>query len=137
MSKQEKYFVQVDAYQKWTPGVYREVNAEELDVLLDHYGRKVLQIVSNGTKGAMAMLACFKSRINGGCYSDMINAYRLLSDDPKNLVEREHELRHLWNQYEELWCIRYFGTVEAYHLTEAAKAKEYFERYHKSKEAPK
>ena len=134
MPKQKEYLVQVDAYKKWTPGVYRKVSADELDALLDHYGRMVLHIVSNGTKGAMAMWACFKSRINGGCYSDMINAYSLLTDDTQNLVTREHELRHLWNQYEELWRIRYHGTVEQYYLDRAAEAKERFEKYNPREE---
>lgn len=129
MHKQETYLIQVDAYKKWTPGTYRAVSKEELDDLLDYYGGTILRMVSNGQNGAMAMWACFKSRIAGGCYSDMINAYRLLSGDMKSLVDREHELRHLWCQYEELWRIRYYGTVEAYHLDRAKKAKEYFEKY--------
>lgn len=129
MGKSKRYLVQVDANKKWTPCTYREVDEEELDAILDYYGGTILRIVSNGNKGAMAMWACFKSRIAGGCYSDMINAYRLLSDDSKSLVDREHELRHIWNQYEELWRIRYYGTVEAYYLAKAEKAREYFDKY--------
>lgn len=132
--EQKIYMVQVDEYMHWTPSKYRPVTAEKLDEILDKYGRAILNIVSNGEKGAMAMWACFKDRISGGSYSDMINAYRLLTDDSKNLVEREHELRHLWDKYEELWCIRFFGTVEAYHLEKAQIAKEHFERYCKAKE---
>lgn len=127
--KNEKFFVQVDQYKKWSPGKYREVTREELDELLEHFGNRVLRMCSNGSEGAMAMWACFKSNINHGCYSDMINAYRLLTDDSKSLVDREHELRHAWNEYEELWQIRYYGTVEAYYLEQAQKAKEYRERY--------
>lgn len=134
MSEKKEYMVQVDAYKKWTAGKYRTVTKDELDDLLDHYGRMILRIVSNGQQGAMAMWACFKSRINSGCYGDMINAYRLLTDDRQSLVDREHELRHLWYQYEELWRIRYYGTVEAYYLARAKKEKEYFENYAKPKE---
>lgn len=134
--KNEKFMIQVDAHKNWAPGKYREVTRDELDALLEHFGHKVLNICSNGCEGAMAMWACFKSNINGGCYSDMINAYRLLTDDRKSLVDREHELRHAWNQYEELWQIRYFGTVEAYYLDEAKRAKEYRERYLKTDDKP-
>lgn len=134
MSEQKEFLVQVDEYKKWTPCVYRTVTMDEMDALLAHYGGMVLRLVSNGTQGAMAMWACFKSNINGGCYSDMINAYRLLTDDSRSLVDREHELRHLWNQYKELWQIRYYGTVEAYHLKRAAEAKERLDRYAKSKQ---
>ncbi len=110
-------------------GKYRKVNAEELDEILKKYGDRVLSICSSRSRGAMTMWACFKSRINSGCYSDMINAYTLLSDDPKSLHEREHELRHAWDEYEELWAIRYHGTLEQYYLDEAKKAREHAERY--------
>lgn len=129
MAEQKEFWVQVDQYKKWTHGVYRKVTKEELDALLEHYGGTIMRIVSNGSKGAMAMLACFKSRIYAGCYSDMINAYRLLTDDPKSLVDREHELRHLWEQYVELWRIRYYGSVEAYYLERAKEERKHFERY--------
>lgn len=129
MNEQKQFWVQVDAYRHWTPGTYRAVTKEELDDLIDHYGGTILRLVSNGKQGAMAMWACFKSNISGGCYSDMINAYRLLTDDKKSLVDREHELRHLWKQYEELYRIRYYGSVEAYHRRRAAEAKVYYERY--------
>lgn len=129
MNEQKQFWVQVDAYKHWTPGTYRSVTKDELDALIDHYGGTIMRLVSNGEQGAMAMWACFKSNISGGCYSDMINAYRLLTDDKKSLVDREHELRHLWKQYEELYRIRYYGTVEAYHLKRAAEAKERFEKY--------
>lgn len=132
IDKNEKFFVQVDQYKKWSPGKYREVTCDELDELLEHFGNRVLRMCSNGSEGAMAMWACFKSNINGGCYSDMINAYRLLTDDSKSLVDREHELRHAWNEYKELWQIRYYGTVEAYYLEQAQKAKEYRERHLKA-----
>lgn len=127
--RQEEYYIQVDKYNKWDPGHYHKVTADELDKILDHFGSIVLRKCANGAEGAMAMWACFKSSINGGCYSDMINAYRLLTDDPKSLVDREHELRHAWYQYKELWQIRYYGTVENYYLEQAKKAKEYCERY--------
>lgn len=129
--KNEKFLVQVDQNKKWSPGEYREVTREELDELIECFGNRVLRMCSNGKEGAVAMWACFKSAINHGCYSDMINAYRLLSDDPKSLVDREHELRHAWNEYQELWRIRYYGTVEAYYLEQAQKAKEYRERHMK------
>lgn len=127
--KKDFYYVQVDEYKKWSSGKYRKVTADELDELLKVFGDKVLNLCSNGSEGAMAMWACFKSRINGGCYSDMINAYRLLTDDSKSLVDREHELRHAWDEYEELWRIRYFGTVENYYLKKASEARERYEKY--------
>lgn len=129
--KQEKYFVRVDKWKHWTSDKYHEVTCEELDALLDHWGKEILSIVSNGRKGVMAMWACFKSRINGGCYSDMINAYQLLTDDHQSLVDREHELRHKWKEYEELWRIRYYGSVHNYYKE---KAKEEEAQYNKRME---
>lgn len=129
LNSETEYWIQVDEHKKWTPCKYRKVTKEELDVILDHYGAMILRIVSNGNKGTMAMWACFKNRICGGGYSDLINAYRLLTDDSKSLVEREHELRHLWNQYEELWCIRYHGSVENYYIEQAADARAHFLKY--------
>ena len=129
MTDKREFLVQVDEYGNWTEGKYRKVNAEELDEILKKYGDRVLSICSSRSRGAMTMWACFKSRINSGCYSDMINAYTLLSDDPKSLHEREHELRHAWDEYEELWAIRYHGTLEQYYLDEAKKAREHAERY--------
>lgn len=126
--KRESYLVRVDQFNNWTPIEYRKVDAEELDSILDVFGKRVLDICSSGNRGSMAMWACFKSRINGGCYGDMINAYRVLTDDSKSLVDREHELRHCWEEYEELWRIRYFGSVEEYHLQKAKEAKEQFEK---------
>lgn len=131
--RQESYLVHVDAHNNWTPCTYREVTADELDKILEAFGNKIMRICSNGKNGAMTMWACFKSRINGGCYHDMINAYRLLSDDSKDLVTREHELRHLWNQYEELWRIRYYGTVENFYLQRAKESKEELDKYYTSK----
>ena len=128
---QKTYLVRVDERKEWTPINYREVTKEELDDLLEVYGGKVLSICSNGKQGSMSMWACFKNHISKGCYSDLINAYRILSDDNKSLVDREHELRHAWNQYIELWRIRHFGSVENYYLEKANEAKEYFERYNK------
>ena len=129
MTDKREFLVQVDEYGNWTEGKYRKVNAEELDEILKKYGDRVLSICSSRSRGAMTMWACFKSRINSGCYSDLINAYALLSDDPKSLHEREHELRHAWDEYEELWAIRYHGTLEQYYLDEAKKAREHAERY--------
>jgi len=134
MTDKREFLIQVDEYGNWTDGKYRKVSAEELDKILEQYGARVLSICSNGKEGAMIMWACFKSRINHGCYSDMINAYRLLSDDARSLVDREHELRHLWDKYEELWAIRYHGTLENYYREEAEKAREYAERYQKKEE---
>ena len=127
--KREHYYIEVDEYGKWQYGKYRKVTADELDIILDDYAGKILKICSKGNKGAMIMWACFKSRLCGGCYHDMINSYSLLTDDSKSLVDREHELRHLWEEYETLWQIRYYGTVEQYYLDEAAKAKEHYEKY--------
>ena len=129
MARQEVYLVPVDKNDKYTPCLYRAVTADELDRLLEKFGNRVLSIVSRGEQGAMAMWACFKSRVNNGVYSDIINAYRLLTDDSKSLVDREHELRHAYNEYHELWCIRYFGSVENYFLEEAKRAREHFEKY--------
>ena len=129
MSEERKYLVQVDKNGYWASGKYREVSKSELDDLVDAYGKKVLSICSNGSTGVMSMWACFKSRISGGCYSDIINAYSLLSDDTKSLVDREHELRHAWKEYEELWRIRYFGSVSEYYIAKAKEAKEREESY--------
>lgn len=130
--RQEFYYAQVDPNTNcysWTEGKYHKLTLEQMDDALKKWGDKILNIVSNGKEGAMAMWACFKSRINYGCYSDMINAYRLLTDDHKSLVDREHELRHAWNHYEELWQIRYYGTVENYLKEELERAKERYQRY--------
>ena len=130
--RQEFYYAQVDPKTNdysWTECKYHKLTLEQMDDALQKWGNKVLHIVSNGKEGAMAMWACFKSHINSGCYSDMINAYRLLTDDHKSLVDRERELRHAWNHYEELWQIRYYGTVENYLKEELERAKERYQRY--------
>lgn len=129
MAKQEFYYIRVDRYGKWTPCEYRKVSCEELDELIDHYGKHMLSLCSNGEHGAMAMWAFFKNKIGKGCYNDMINAYRLLSNDSKSLVGREHELRHVWEEYEELWRIRYHGTVEAYFLSKAEESRKRQKKY--------
>lgn len=129
MAKKDFYYVRVDKKGLWTPCKYRQVTREELDKLVEDYGKKVLVLCSNGTIGAMSMWACFKSRICSGCYSEMISMYQLLSGDTKSLVDREHELRHMWKQYEELWQIRVFGSVENFHTKRAEEAKEHFENY--------
>lgn len=131
MTEQKVYLVPVDKNDKYTPCSYRAVTADELDRLLEKFGNRVLDIVASGERGAMAMWACFKSRISDGCYSDIINAYQLLTNDSKSLVEREHELRHAYNEYHELWCICYFGSVENYYLKKAEDARQHFERYAK------
>lgn len=124
MSEEKNTFlVRVDIYGKWTPTDYRKVTKEELDELIDTYGGKVKELCSSGERGAMTMWAYFKNKIDKGCYSDIINAYRLLNDDSKSLVEREHEFRHLFDQYTELWRIRHYGSVEKYHLAKAEEAK--------------
>lgn len=134
MAKKEYYMVRVDKNGMWTPCEYRRVTCNELDMLLDTYGKNVLGLCSNGSNSAMAMWAYFKSKICGGCYGDMINAYRLLTDDSKSLVDREHELRHMWDKYQELWRIRYFGSVENYYLEKAKESKEHFNTYYKDTE---
>lgn len=127
--KQDYYYVRVDERGKWEPCKYRKVTCDELDKLVDDYGKTVLRMCSYGTQGVMAMWACFKNCIDGGCYSDMINAYRLMSGDSKSLVDREHELRHAYKQYEELYRIRYYGSVEQYHLKMAEEARERLCKY--------
>lgn len=134
MAKKDYYYVRVDEKGVWTPCKYRKVTREELDKILDNYGKRVLALCSNGTIGAMAMWACFKSRICSGCYSEMISMYQLLSNDTKSLVDREHELRHMWYQYEELWQIRVAGSVENYYLNKAEESKKHFENYCKEDE---
>ena len=109
------YFIRVDVYNKWTPCEYRKVSKEELDNILEDYAGKLKSICSCGERGAMTMWAYFKNKLDKGCYSDIINAYRLLCADNKSLVDREHEFRHLYDQYRELWQIRYYGSVEEYH----------------------
>lgn len=128
MHKNNTYRVRVDIHKNWTTNQFREVTSEELDAILEHFGNKVLYLCSNGTQGAMTMWAVFKNRINHGCYSDIINAYRLMSGDRKSLVDREHELRQAWKEYEELWQIRYHGSVEQYYLDRAQEAKEFFDK---------
>lgn len=130
MAKKDFYYIRVDEKGIWTPCKYRKVTREELDKILDTYGKKVLAICSNGTIGAMSMWACFKSRICSGCYSEMISMYQLMSNDTKSLVDREHELRHMWYQYEELWQIRVAGSVENYYLNKAEESKKHFENYY-------
>lgn len=124
MQKNTRYFVRVDKYGVWTPTEYREVTRDELDSLIIKFGNRVLDICSRGQEGAMIMWAFFKSRIRNGSYEDMINAYRLMSTDHKSLVDRETEIRHLWQQYEELWQIRYYRTVEEYYLKKAEEARQ-------------
>ena len=134
--RQEFYYAQVDPKTNdysWTDCKYHKLTIEQMDDALEKWGNKILHIVGNGKEGVMAMWACFKNRINSGCYSDMINAYRLLTDDHKSLVDREHELRHAWNHYEELWQIRYYGSVENYLKEELERAKKYYQNYFKEK----
>lgn len=125
MEKQTKFLVRVDQYGNWTEDKYREVTRDELDAILVKYSRQLMNLVA-GRPGAMAMWACFKnvtSAVSGcGGYSDVINAYRMLTDDVKSLEDREHELRHFWKKYDELKQIRYHGSVEAYHCKMAEEA---------------
>lgn len=129
MSKREFYYVRVDKNNNWTSTKYRKVTDKELDKIIIYFKNKILQICSNGSQGAMTMWAYFKNLTCAGCYNDIINAYSLLSNDYKSLVDREHEFRHLWNQYRELYKIRYYGSVEEYHLAMAKNAKNDFEKY--------
>lgn len=126
MEKDTKFLVRVDQYGNWTEDKYREVTRDELDEILAKFSRQLMDLVS-GKPGAMAMWACFKNvtcAVSGcGGYSDAINAYRMLTDDHKSLEDREHELRHFWNKYDELKKIRYHGSVEAYYLKKAEEAK--------------
>lgn len=122
MDKEAKFLIRVDQYGNWTADKYREVTRDELDKILEKYSRQLMDLVA-GPRGAMAMWACFKNVAGTGSYADAINAYRMLTDDHKSLEEREHELRHFWNKYEELKKIRYHGSVEAYHLKKAEEAK--------------
>lgn len=127
MSNKKEYLVPVGASNEWLGNKYRKVSREELDKILEIYSNDILKIISNGEQGVMTMWAYFKNRLCGGCYGDIINAYRILSNDNKSLVDREHELRHAYQRYKELWRIRYFGSVEAYHLAKAKEAKEKLE----------
>jgi hypothetical protein len=129
MSNNKVYAVRVDEDFNWTPTRFRKVDLEELDRILKVYGNTVKDICSRGSQGAMTMWAYFKSRIDSGCYSDMINAYSLLSNDNKSLVDREHELRHAFEQYKELWAIRYFGSLENYFRKKASEAEETLKKY--------
>ena len=133
MQNNTRYFVRVDHYGVWTPTEYREVTRDELDSLIIKFGNRVLDICSSGQEGAMIMWAFFKSRIRNGSYEDMINAYRLMSTDHKSLVDRETEIRHLWQQYEELWQIRYYGTAEEYYLKRAEEARQFRDSHLKNK----
>ena len=123
------FLVRVDENGKWTSTKYRKVGVKELDEILDKYRAELRRICGNGKQGAMTMWAFFRNKIDGGCYSDLINAYDLLGDDSKSLVDREHEFRHLFNQYEELWQIRYHNSVEEYHLGKAEDAKKKLDDY--------
>lgn len=129
MVKREFYYVPVDKNNRWTPCNYRKVTCEELDKILQVYREEILKMCKNGSQGAMTMWAYFKNVTCSDCYGDMVNAYSLLSNDHKSLVTREHEFRHMWNNYQELWRIRYFGTLEEYYLKKAAEAKERMEKY--------
>lgn len=124
-----KYAVRVDIYNKWTPTQYRYVSRDELDTIIKIYGNEVKEICSRGNQGAMTMWAYFKSIIDSGCYSDMINAYRLLSGDNISLVDREHELRHAFEQYKELWAIRHYGSLSEYYLKKAKEAENTWKKY--------
>lgn len=128
MAKQDFYYVPVEVNGDWNSCKYRKVSLEELDELLDLYRNKVLEICRNGEKGVMAMWAFFKNTM-GVAYTDMANAYDLLTDDHKSLVDREHELRHEYNHFKELHHIRYYGSVEEYHLVCADNAKKRLGKY--------
>lgn len=134
MDKDTKFLVRVDQFDNWTEDRYREVTRDELDEILIKYAGQLMDLIS-GNRGAMAMWACFKNVTGSGCYADAINAYRMLTDDHKSLVEREHELRHFWNKYDELRKIRYYGSVEAAYLKRAEEAKECKERILREQEA--
>lgn len=123
------YAVRVDENFNWTSTKYRKVDLEELDKILKYYGNKVKELCSNGSQGAMTMWAYFKSRIDSGCYSDMINAYELLTDDSKSLVDREHEFRQTYEQYRELWAIRYYCSLENFYRKKALEAEETLKKY--------
>lgn len=123
------FFVRVDENGKWTPTKYRKVGVEELDDILNSYKAELRRICGCGKRGAMTMWAYFRNRIDGGCYSDLINSYELLGEDSKSLVDREHEFRHMFMQFEELWQIRYYSTVEEYYLKKAEEAKDKLNNY--------
>lgn len=127
--KREFYYVRVDARNKFTPTKYHKVTCEELDEMIDVFADRVLSICSNGNNGAMTMWACFKSALCRGCYSDLINAYRLLSGDSKSLVDREHELRHAWEEYIELKRIRLYGSLYEYYMKKAEESKRVYDKY--------
>lgn len=111
--KMESYKVPVDQFYNWTWDRYLEVSEAELDKIIRIYAKRVMDRCE-GPNGAMAMWAYFEEKTNNGGYEAACNAYRLLSGDNKTLTDREHELRRLFEQWRELWAIRYFDSYSNY-----------------------
>lgn len=130
-SNNKTYKVPVDPHGNWIEnrgGVYI-LDEETLDKIISKYEGEIYRLIE-GRKGVMAMWACFLNHlsIRGTCsYSSAINAYCIMSDDHKSLVDREHELRHKWNQYEILWKIRYHGSLTQYYEDKLKEKREWEE----------
>lgn len=117
----EFYWVPTDKFGNWTPDNEIKMTADELDKIIDKYEGQIYRMIE-GREGAMTMWACFLNHMDKG-YSSAINSFRLLTNDHRSLVDREHELRHKWNQYRELQHIRYYGSSTEYyeHMVEECK----------------
>ena len=110
--KLEYYWVPTDKFGNWTPDKEIKMTADELDKIIDKYEGEIYRMIE-GREGAMTMWACFLNHMQKG-YSSAINSFHLLTNDHRSLVDREHELRHKWNQYRELQNIRYHGSEREY-----------------------
>lgn len=120
------FLVRVDEYGNWTRKQYREVTADELDVILDKYSRKIKNTIS-GNSGAVAMQSCFNSITSG--YESSEGA-----DNAQTPKGCEYILRLLLTRYDELKRIRTYGSVEQYHISKANKARELQKRILKDQE---
>lgn len=120
------FLVRVDEYGNWTRKQYREVTADELDVILDKYSRKIKNTISSSS-GAVAMQSCFNSITSG--YESPEG-----TDNVQTPKDCEYVLRLLLTRYDELKRIRTYGSVEQYHISKANKARELQKRILKDQE---
>ena len=120
------FLVRVDERGNWTRKKYREVTADELDVILDKYSRKIKNTIASN-KGAVAMQSCFNSIASGYEYPEG-------ADNTQTPKDCEYVLRLLLTRYDELKRIRTYGSVEQYHLSKANKARELQRRILKDQE---
>lgn len=125
MNKKKTFLIPVDQYKNWTEGKFREVDLKEMEDILQYWAYKVMELCA-GRDGSMAMWAYFKSRTNNGCYSDAINAYRILTNDSKSLVDLEHNLRHTYDEWRYLWAVRYYGSYAKYQEVKTAAIRKRF-----------